>query len=122
MVKANGQQTLEASDVKMKHANEDTPINPTEPPVTAYLSLGRGLRKVRLVLDLTQTDVELLSREIADREGCPDFVVRNFQLSSIEHGHSLPGPGKLMAPAEIYGLTREQLMKLWATIRRPWWT
>jgi transcriptional regulator with XRE-family HTH domain len=90
--------------------------------MTIISSLGEKLRAMRSALDLTQIDVEFLSREIADREACPDFIVRNAQLSSIEHGHSLPGPGKLLALAEIYGLNIEQVMRSWATIKRPWWT
>lgn len=80
-------------------------------------SFGEQLRAIRFALNLTQIDVWLLSEEIAKREGSADFVVGNSRLSSIENGHALPGPAKLLALGEIYGLTREQLTKLWATIK-----
>jgi len=80
-------------------------------------SFGELLRAIRLGHNLYQRDIEDLTRQIAEREDSPDFIVRNFQLSSIEHGHSLPKPGKLLALAEIYGLSREQLTKLWAATR-----
>jgi transcriptional regulator with XRE-family HTH domain len=83
--------------------------------MTAHVAFGRRLREVRLAHELTQVDVEFLSREIADRQGNPDFIIRNSQLSAIEHDRTLPGPGKLLALADIYGLTVDQLMKLWAT-------
>lgn len=76
---------------------------------------GDQLRAIRLAFNLTQIDVWLLSDEIAKREGRADFIIRNSQLSSIENGHALPGPAKLLALGEIYGLTLEQLVKLWAT-------
>lgn len=81
-------------------------------------SFGEQLRAIRLALKLTQIDVWLLSDDIAKREGTEDFIVSNTRLSAIEQGHALPGPAKLLALAEIYGLTREQLVKLWATINR----
>jgi transcriptional regulator with XRE-family HTH domain len=77
--------------------------------------LGVRLRQIRDAHELQQVDVEVISRRIADREGCPDFVVSNSRLSAIEHDRALPGPGKLLTLGEIYGLSREQLMKLWAT-------
>jgi len=85
--------------------------------VNEMITFGEQLRAIRLGFNLTQLDVEDLSREIADRDGCQDFIVRNAQLSSIEHGRSLPGPAKLLTLAAIYGLTVNQLMTLWAAIK-----
>lgn len=83
-------------------------------------SFGELLRSIRSSRNLFQVDVELLSREIAPREACPNFIVSNCRLSAIENGHALPGPGKLLALAEIYGLTSKQLTKLWSTIKPRW--
>ena len=79
-------------------------------------SFGGRLREIRLELDLKQLDVKALSWDIAEREGSSSFCISNSRLSAIEHGHALPGPAKLLALGEIYGLTLEQLIKLWATI------
>ena len=81
-------------------------------------SFGAQLRAIRLGSNLTQIEVWLLTEEIAKREGSKDFAVGNCRLSLIENGHALPGPAKLLALGVIYGLTREQLTKLWAAIKR----
>src|SRR6476646_5652617 len=80
--------------------------------------LGELLRAIRQQHGLKQLDVEGLSREIAGREQSADFVVTNWRLSAIENGRALPGPAKLLALAQIYGLDVQGLVKLWATKRK----
>ena len=95
----------------------DDKINELNAP---HERLGHQLRQIRVAHELKQVDVEFLTREIAEREDNPDFVVSNSRLSAIEHGHVRPGTGKLLALGEIYNLTREDLMKLWSTIKPRW--
>jgi transcriptional regulator with XRE-family HTH domain len=100
---------------KTSGTNTETPMNLT---TTVISSFGEHLRCIRFDRNLSQLDVGDLSRQIADREGSPDFIIRNSQLSAIEHDRALPGPAKLLTLAEIYGLSREQLVKLWAMTNR----
>jgi transcriptional regulator with XRE-family HTH domain len=100
----------------MNHTTEIPAIDRIEQVQDAPIGFGERLRLVRLALGLKQLDVEDLSWGIAKREGSYTFRVSNSRLSAIEHGHAFPGPAKLLALGEIYGLTLEQLIKLWASI------
>ena len=93
-------------------ATEDRIELVMNPPVT----FGQRLRLIRIGLGLKQLDVEALSWDIAEREGSSNFCVSNSRLSMIENDHALPGPAKILALGEIYGLNLEQLIKLWAAI------
>src|SRR5690349_12517453 len=79
---------------------------------------GEQVRAIRVALGLTQIDVEFRSREIAEREHSDEFILTHWRLSAIEHRRALPGPAKLLALAEIYGLDVQSLVKLWATNRK----
>ena len=77
------------------------------------MSIAQRLRRARLERGMSLQGVEDASRAITERQGNRDFLLYKARLSQIEHG-SQPGPAKVLALAEIYGLTTKEMMQLWS--------
>lgn len=76
------------------------------------MSSGNALREIRTRLRLSMRDVELQSREFADREGIPDLLISSAWLTQIENSESTPSIYKLYTLSMLYRMDFSEMMKL----------
>ena len=86
---------------------------PTPRPRGGILNAGERLRDLRTRLGITTRDVEVHSREIAEKEKNPDFYISNAWLTQIENKGSTPSIYKLYTLSAIYRISLYDLLSLY---------
>lgn len=75
---------------------------------------GALLRIERRKRGFSLRDVERASRDLAQRQKCPDLVLHRSRVSCIENGSSVPGGAKLAALVSILRLSASDLLRLFS--------
>ncbi len=79
---------------------------------------GERLKAIRLRLGLSVREVQRRSRKISIAAGKPDLFVSRGLLADIEAGLYIPGAYKVVTLCQIYGLSFEQIHRMYG-IDRP---
>jgi transcriptional regulator with XRE-family HTH domain len=77
---------------------------------------GEPLRRLRLQLGLTTREIALRTRQLATELGNEDYTVSHARLVQIENGDSVPSIHKLFALSVVYGVSIEEILRIYVDL------